>query len=50
MMHINECSVADLTLKEQEFDESDKFLNGCWLRVNVPSGFIRSSTPFLPFR
>lgn len=38
-MHINECTVAELTLKEQEFDDSDKF----WLVVNVLSGFARSS-------
>lgn len=38
-MHINECTVTELTLKEQVFDDSDKF----WLVVNVLPGFVRSS-------
>lgn len=30
-MHINESTVAGLTLTEQEFDDSVHFLNGCWV-------------------
>lgn len=31
MIHINESTVAELTLTEQEFDESVDFLNGWWV-------------------
>lgn len=31
MIHINECTVAELTLTEQEFDDSVDFLNGWWV-------------------